>query len=580
MAYVPARPPRTPLLAQVAAAFRTCEVTGYQVHTPAQRLILVNAVAAVVMLAFGGVLALLMGLTRWEAVQLLAPETYYRVVSTHGVVMLVFWIVFFEVAALIFGMTVLLNAPLRLVHLSWAYTSMMIAGAVVTVATTMSGHANNMFTAYPPLVNHPAFYLGIILFAVGALLASVHFVYAVARVKAEGTLAGPIPLVVYALLAAAIIAIWTLLHGAAAYLPAFGQSLGLWSVDPAIYRVLFWGFGHGAQQLNLAAMVGAWYALATLTTGARPVHEGLSRFAFVLYLLGINMGSMHHLLVDPGPGEHARIINTSYFMYAALLGSLVHAYSIPAAIENAQRARGFNKGLFGWLRAGPWREPGFSALMISLIGFGFIAGVSGVLMGTMQLNMLIHNTLFVVGHFHATVVLGTTVAFMGLAYYVVPLVAKRDLALPGVARWQPYVYGGGLLTLIGGLMLSGKLGVARRVWDTSYAASPIAVESYGGLAHLFANTVLGLGAIFAVIGGAMFVLVMVATVFFGRRSEKPDVGHLGILAGANGPRSDVEMPEHAKTPATNLLVYLFLGYFVLMFLWAFFNLARVGWGVG
>src|SRR5690606_6588783 len=131
------------------------------------------------------------------------------------------------------------------------------------------------------------------------------------------------------------------------------------------------------------------------------------------------------------------------------------AYSIPAAIESAQRARGFTTGMFGWLRAGPWRQPGFSALIISVIGFGFIAGVSGVLMGTMQLNMLIHNTLFVVGHFHSTVVLGTTVAFMGLAYYVVPLVAKRDLALPGLARWQPYVYGGGLLTLIGGMMLSG-----------------------------------------------------------------------------------------------------------------------------
>lgn len=578
MAY--AQPPRTPLLAQMAAAFRTCQVTGYQVHAPAQRLILVNAVAAVVMLAFGGVLALLMGLTRWEAVQLLAPETYYRVVSTHGTVMLVFWVVFFEVAALIFGMTVLLNAPLRQIRLAWSYTGLMIVGALVTIATTMSGHANNMFTAYPPLVNHPMFYLGIILFAVGALVASVHFIYAVMRVKAEGTLFGPLPLVVYALVVAAIIAVWTLLHGAAAYLPAFGQSLGLWMVDPAVYRVLFWGFGHGAQQLNLAAMVACWYALATLTTGARPVHEGLSRFAFVLYLLGINMGSMHHLLVDPGPGEHARIINTSYFMYAALLGSLIHAYSIPAAIESAQRARGFTKGLFGWLRSGPWREPGFSALIISVVGFGFIAGVSGVLMGTMQLNMIIHNTLFVVGHFHATVVLGTTVAFMGLAYYVVPLVAQRDLALPGLARWQPYLYGGGLLTLIAGMMLSGKLGVARRVWDTSYAASPFAVDTYGGFLHLFANTVLGLGTILAVIGGAMFVLIMVATVFFGRRSEKPAVGRLGILAGANGPTTEVEIPEHPKTPGTNRLVYVFLGYFVLMFLWAFFNLARVGWGVG
>jgi cytochrome c oxidase subunit I len=579
MAYAPAGPSRVPPARALADLFRTCTVTGFRVHTPAERLILVNAVAAVVMLAFGGVLALLIGLTRWEAVQLLPAETYYRLLSTHGVVMLVFWIVFFEIAALIFGMTVLLNAPLRFVRFTWAYTSLMLGGALVTVATTMSGAANNMFTAYPPLVNHPLFYLGIVLFAVGALAGCGHFIYAVARAKAEKTIAGPIPLVVYALLVAAIIGVWTLLHGAAAYLPALGQSLDLWRVDPAVYRTLFWGFGHGAQQLNLAAMVGAWYALATITTGARPVHEGLSRFAFVLYLIGINMGSMHHLLVDPGPSEHVRIINTSYFMYAALLGSLIHAYSIPAAIESAQRARGFTNGLFGWLRNGPWREPGFSALMISVIGFGFIAGVSGVLMGTMQLNMIVHNTLFVVGHFHATVVLGTTVAFMGLAYYVVPLVARRDLALPSVARLQPYVYGAGLLTLIGGLMGAGKLGASRRAWDMSYANAPFAVETYSSVAMSVATAFIGIGAVIAVTGGAMFVLVMVATVFFGRRSERPDVGRLGIVPGRHGPESDALIPEHQETPATTRLVYIFMAWFVLMFAVAFFNLARVGWGV-
>jgi len=225
-------------------------------------------------------------------------------------------------------------------------------------------------------------------------------------------------------------------------------------------------------------------------------------------------------------------------------------------------------------------------LMVSFIGFGFIAGVSGVLMGTMQLNMLIHNTLFVVGHFHATVVLGTTVAFMGLAYYVVPLVMQRDLSFLGLARWQPYVYGGGLLVLIGGLMLAGKLGASRRSWDASYSLAPLQVESLSTPLMTFANTLIGIGAILAVIGGAMFVLIMVATVFFGRRSERPAVGTLGILAGRDGPESDVAIPEfdHDATrfqaPGTTTLVFVFLVWFVAMFAWASINLGRVGWGVG
>ena len=574
-----------PSLGRAMDLFRTCQVTGYQVHLGVQRLIVFQAVAAVLSLATGGILALLIALTRWEAVQLLPPELYYRFVSAHGTLMLVFWIVFFEVAVLLFGGTILINYRLKGVRFAWTYSILMAVGALITTVTALSGEANNMFTAYPPLTNHPAFYLGILLFAVGALCGSGHFVVQVWSARREGVVTGPLPLVVYALLAAAIIAIWTLLHGALAYAPALLQSLGLIELDAAVYRTLFWGFGHGAQQINLVAMVASWYALATLTTGARPVNEGLSRLAFVLYLIGINMGSMHHLLVDPGVGMHARIINTSYFMYAALLGSLIHAFSVPAAIETAQRARGYTKGLFGWLRHAPWREPGFAALMISLVGFGFIAGVSGVLMGTMQLNMLIHNTLFVVGHFHATVVLGTTMAFMGLSFYVVPLVVKRDLAFLNLARWQPYVYGAGLVTMIAGLMIAGKLGAARRTWDASASLGVLSVDTLSSPLMTFANTLIGIGAIIAVTGGIMYVSIMVMTVFFGRRNERPVLGRLGIVAGEGGPESDVPIPDFdhgsttAQAPATTLMVFVFLAYFVVMFAWAFFNLSRVGWGV-
>lgn len=567
-------------------SFRTCQVTGFQVHRPVEKIVLFNAVFAVLAIALGGTLALFMALTRWQAVQILPAELFYRFTTAHGMTMLVFWIVFFEVAALQFGSTVLINARMTGTKFAWFYSILMALGAVIAEIAALSGKATIMFTAYPPMSGHWSFYLGIILFAVGALCGSCHFIYNVWVAKKEGVLGPTMPLVVYALLTAAIMAVWTLLHGAASYVPLFLESLGLiGSVDPAAYRTLFWGFGHGAQQVNLAAMVAAWYALASLTTGARPVHEGLSRFAFVLYLVGINMGSMHHLLVDPGPSMHNRIINTSYLMYAATLGSLIHAWSVPAAVETAIRRRTGVKSLFGWLKAAPWGQPGFSALVISFTGFGFIAGVSGVMMGTMQLNMLIHNTLFVPGHFHSTVVLGTTLSFMGLAYYVVPLIAQRDLAFPKLAKIQPYLYGTGLLMIIGAMMLAGKLGAPRRSWDMSYATSPISVDTFNTAAMNFATMALGVGAIVAVTGGALFVLIMVATVFFGRPSERPNVGLLGIIAGKGGPATEVAASleseqGHGDTRGTKALVFIFLGWFALMYLIGWINLNRVGWGVG
>ncbi|MGZ7274481.1 cbb3-type cytochrome c oxidase subunit I, partial [Streptococcus pyogenes] len=80
-------------------------------------------------------------------------------------------------------------------------------------------------------------------------------------------------------------------------------------------------------------------------------------------------------------------------------------------------------------RNAPWKEPGFSALVISIVIFGWVGGVTGVVIGTEQINMLVHNTMRLPGHFHATVVSGTTTAFMGLTYYLIPLIFRKELKL-------------------------------------------------------------------------------------------------------------------------------------------------------
>ncbi|HXN05743.1 MAG TPA: cytochrome C oxidase subunit I, partial [Nitrospiria bacterium] len=97
-------------MATQTADFRTCPMTGLKVHLPAETLIRINAVTAVVYLLIGGVLALLVALTRWPAVHLLPADLFYRALTAHGVTMLIFWIIFFEIAGLYFGSAVLLSA--------------------------------------------------------------------------------------------------------------------------------------------------------------------------------------------------------------------------------------------------------------------------------------------------------------------------------------------------------------------------------------------------------------------------------------------------------------------------------------
>ncbi|HRP68168.1 MAG TPA: cbb3-type cytochrome c oxidase subunit I [Turneriella sp.] len=505
-------------LSIISNQFRTCPATGLKVHLPAQRLVWINAVSAVVFLLLGGVLALLLALTRWPAVHLLPQDLFYRFITAHGVSMLVFWIVFFEMAGIVFAVQTILGARYPGIKFAWFNYIMMLVGAIMTEVTIFMGKADVTFTAYPPLKAHPAFYLGIILFAVGALFNCFQFIYALIVAKREGWHQGTLPLFVFGMLVAVIIAIFTLVSGAAAFIPAFLWSIGLIGyVDPEYYRITFWGFGHSAQQLNLAAMVSIWYLLANLTTGAKPVNQRMCRLAFVLYLFGINLGSIHHNLVDPGLSSTYRIFNTSYLFYAATLGSMIHAFSIPAAVEMAQRKKGFTRGLFQWITNAPWSNPGFSGMVLSLVIFGFFGGPTGLILSVEQLNMLSHNNLRVPGHFHMTVVGGTTLAFMAVTYYVIPLVLQRKLVGEKLAKWQPYVFGLGVLMFTTGMHFAGVMGAPRRHWDVTFQNAVIQVPFDPAMYTMLA--LVGIGAIVAFTGLFMYIYIAVASVFFGKKAE-------------------------------------------------------------
>ncbi len=499
--------------------FRTCPVTGFKVHQPAETLIKVNAVTAVVAILIGGIMALLVAMTRWEAIHLLKPMDYYKFLTLHGWNMLGFWIIFMEVAILYFAGAVMLNSRLASPKVGWLAYILMLVGAVITNATVYINPTKNaiMFTSYVPLKAEPLYYLGVILFAVGALVAVGLFFATLHIAKKEKTYEGSLPLVVFGALTAAIIAVGTLLFGAVALVPTFLWSLGLTPTwNPLAYRIIFWAFGHSSQQINVSAMIAVWYLLAFLTVGGTTISEKFSRTAFLLYILFINLASAHHILVDPGVTPAWKIWNTSYAMYLAVLASMMHAFAVPGAIEVALRKKGYNRGLFEWLWRAPWSNPSFSAMILSIIGFGFLGGITGVIFGTEQLNIRVHNTIAIPGHFHGTVVAGTTLAFMGLTYYVLPLIFRREIVGKKLAVYQPWLYGIGMFLVAIGMMFAGAYGVPRRHADvTGFGGAAFAFD-FDPTAFLWLS-VLGVGALLAVTGGALYVLIAVATVLRGKK---------------------------------------------------------------
>jgi cytochrome c oxidase subunit 1 len=497
--------------------FRVCPTTGLKVHAQADGLIKANAVVATVTLLIGGISAVLVLLTRWQAVHLLSAEWFYRMLTIHGMNMLIFFILFFEMAVLYFASAVLLNSRVAAPRLAWAAFGLMLVGTLVIEWTMFTGQADVLFTSYVPLKATSWYYLGVILFAVGALVVVCIFFATLVVAKRERTYEGSVPLVTFGAAAAAIIAVITLGHGAAIYIPTYLWSLGIMNVDAQVYRLVWWGLGHSSQQINVAAMVSIWYLLGALTVGSVVLNEKVSRTAFVLYVLFICMASAHHLLVDPGMGPAWKVWNTSYAMYLAVLASMVHGFTVPAGIELGQRLRGLTKGMFEWLRRAPWGDPGFSSLIFSIIIFGFVAGITGVTFGTEQINIIAHNTLRIPGHFHAAVVGGTALAFMGVTYYVIPLIFRKQVAFYPLAKIQPYLFALGMLIFSVAMTFAGTFGVPRRHWDITFAQAPFDLQFSPAVDLLLGIT--AVGGLIAALGGAIYLIITVWSVFFGRPLE-------------------------------------------------------------
>ena len=560
--------------------FRVCPDTGLQFHRPAETLMKANAVAAVVFLLVGGIYGLLVGLTRWPAVHLLQADQFYLVLTAHGINVLIFWCIFFEIAVLYFCSSVLLSCRLAAPKFAWAAFALMLIGALMNNIVVLQGNASVMMTSYAPMEAPPLFYLSLILFAVGALIGCFVFFGTLVVAKNEKTYEGSVPLVTFGAITAAIIAVFTIVSGAIILLPTLAWSLGIVShIDSLMYRLVWWAFGHSSQQINVAAHIAVWYAIASIVFGAKPLSEKVSRMAFLLYILFLQLASAHHLLVDPGISSEFKMFNTSYAMYLAVMASMVHGLTVPGSIEAAQRAHGLNSGFFEWLRKAPWGNPTFSGMFISLVGFGFLGGISGVVMGAEQINMIIHNTLYVPGHFHATVVLGTTLTFMALTYWLVPILFRRELIMKGLASWQPYVFGLGMVGVSLFLMGAGTLGVPRRHFDISFSAT-------GGIVHEFpsaANTLMalnGLSVVLAVIGGAAFCIIVVGSLLFGKKLAEDEKVSVPMIATPPAEEAYAGIGRGSiSVPGTLLLAMVFFVSFAVYYFVNWKYLAET-WGVG
>jgi heme/copper-type cytochrome/quinol oxidase subunit 1 len=139
------------------------------------------------------------------------------------------------------------------------------------------------------------------------------------------------------------------------------------------------------------------------------------------------------------------------------------------------------------IRGLPWRDPGFSSLVFSILLF--IVG------GLISLNLQGSNVK-IPSHYHG-VIGAVTIAFMGLTYHMLPFI-KRETFSVKIARVQPFLYGIGQMMFVLGMYLAGTEGVPRKTFGSDQVLS-----SYFQYATM---GIMGLGGLIAVLGGAAFVI--------------------------------------------------------------------------
>jgi cytochrome c oxidase subunit 1 len=232
-------------------------------------------------------------------------------------------------------------------------------------------------------------------------------------------------------------------------------------------------------------------------------------------------------------------------------------------------------------------------MIFSIVMFGFIGGITGVTFGTEQINIIAHNTLRVPGHFHATVVAGTALAFMGVTYYVIPLIFRKQVAFWPIAKIQPYLFAIGMTLFTMSMTFAGTFGVPRRHYDISFAGAALSVQYNPAVDLLLA--IMGIGGLLAATAVTFYIVIAAWSVFFGKAlpvDAKPDMamGFHGVPQGVLRLPKQVHGREagEAETPAhehamhvrgTYVLVGVFLAAFVVYY-FVNWKLLSFVWKVG
>jgi cytochrome c oxidase subunit 1 len=372
--------------------------------------------------AIGGIYAMLI---RLELVtpegDLMTPEFYNRVFTMHGVTMIFFFLIPSIPAVLgNFCLPLMLGAKdvafPRLNLMSWYV--FMIGGSMM-LFTMISGGIDTGWTFYPPYSsiysNSQVTIAGVSIFITGfsSILTGLNFMVTIHTMRAPGLTWFRLPLFVWAQYATSLImvlgtpviaiTVLALAFERTMQIGIFDPKLG---GDPVLFQHMFWFYSHPAVYIMILPSMGVISELIATMTRKRIFGYNFVAFSSLAIAVFGFLVWGHHMFT------------TSQSMYTGMVFSLIsYAVAIPSAIKT-----------FNWTATIYKGSVSFDTPMIyalAFLGLFTIGGMTGLFLAALGLDIPLHDTYFVVAHFHYVMVGGQLIGFLGGLHYWWPKITGR-----------------------------------------------------------------------------------------------------------------------------------------------------------
>jgi cytochrome c oxidase subunit I len=385
----------------------------------------------------------------------LSAENFNSLMSLHGIVM---------IYGILLGVGAMMNylVPLLIGANDMAFPRLNafaywinVPAGILLLSSLFFGGFDTGWTGYPPLsVQAPLgiqmFFLGVYVFGFSSILGALNVIVTVIRLRAQGMNYFRMPIFVWAALATSIISLTaTQLIGLSFQLVMFERlfSMNIFNAfrggDPVLFQHLFWFYSHPAVYVFILTGLGVISELLPVYT-RKPLfgYRWVALSSLGIALVGFLVWA-HHMFTS-GMASYLRVP----FMYTTLL------VAVPTGVK-----------FFSWVGT-MWRgKMSFQTPMLFVLGaisIFLLGGLSGPINGTVATNLHLHDTYFIVGHFHATMFGGYVFPFIAAIYFWFPK-ATGKMYNETLGKIHFYIMLPAFYLQSLGQMQIGMLGMRRRI---------------------------------------------------------------------------------------------------------------------